>query len=250
MAARISGRSMIIHAPSTACATHDIAFAGHRFVALADRALFWPSRGALLVADLHFEKASWFAAGGQMLPPFDSVATLTRLTALVEATGARELWALGDSFHDSAGPGRLPSTARALLGTLARMTRIIWIAGNHDARAELPGERVEEALIDGIMLRHEAQRGESAPEISGHFHPKLRVTTALRSIARPCIAAGDRRIIMPAFGALTGGLDALDPAILGLLGDRPCAMIATPQRLLRFDLSARAAPAARRRAGG
>ena len=83
-------------------------FAGHDLCALRQGALFWPARAALLVADLHFEKASWFARGGQMLPPYDSIATLTELTALVRETGAREIWCLGDSFHDSAGCDRLP----------------------------------------------------------------------------------------------------------------------------------------------
>ena len=78
-------------------------FGGHALLALPQGALFWPERCALLVADLHFEKASWFAKRGQMLPPYDSIATLADLTALVAATDAREVWCLGDSFHDSDG---------------------------------------------------------------------------------------------------------------------------------------------------
>ena len=63
-------------------------FAGHPFAAFAQGALFMPARRALIVADLHLEKASWFARAGQMLPPYDSRATLAELTALVDATDA------------------------------------------------------------------------------------------------------------------------------------------------------------------
>ncbi len=64
-------------------------FGGQTLCALPDGALWWPARSALLVADLHFEKASWFAARGQMLPPYDSLATLADLARIVTATGAK-----------------------------------------------------------------------------------------------------------------------------------------------------------------
>ncbi len=101
-------------------------------MALPQGALYWPSREALLVADLHLEKASWFARLGQMLPPYDSEATLGEIAALVASTGAREIWCLGDSFHDRDGCDRLPSRARAMLIELTRTTRWTWITGNHD----------------------------------------------------------------------------------------------------------------------
>ena len=84
-------------------------FAGETFLATADGALYWPAREALLVADLHLEKASWFARLGQFLPPYDSHATLTALAADVERTGATRLYCLGDSFHDRFGCDRLPA---------------------------------------------------------------------------------------------------------------------------------------------
>ena len=102
-------------------------FGGHELLALRQGALFWPARRALLVADLHFEKASWFALKGQMLPPYDSLATLADLAALVAATGARELWCLGDSFHDADGCRRLPAVARETLTELTGALRWTWI---------------------------------------------------------------------------------------------------------------------------
>src|SRR4051812_34210002 len=108
-------------------------FCGHDLMALPQGALFWPARKALLVADLHLEKASWFARLGQMLPPYDSIATLADLAAIAAGAGAAEIWCLGDSFHDRHGCDRLPARAREMLLDLTRQTRWTWITGNHDA---------------------------------------------------------------------------------------------------------------------
>src|ERR1700712_1512428 len=104
-------------------------FCGVELAAMGPGALYWPARQALLVADLHFEKASWYARGGQMLPPYDSIATLTELQAVVTATQAREIWCLGDSFHDKAGCERLPEQAQAMLRALTSTTDWTWISG-------------------------------------------------------------------------------------------------------------------------
>src|SRR6187431_1931620 len=104
-----------------------LSFAGLDFFASPEGALYWPAGQALLVADLHLEKASWFARLGQMLPPYDSIATLSDLSAIRAATGAGEIWCLGDSFHDAAGCDRLPAAARALLTALTGATRWTWI---------------------------------------------------------------------------------------------------------------------------
>lgn len=214
-----------------------ITFAGRPFFALTDCALFWPDRRALLVADLHFEKASWFARHGQMLPPHDSAWTASRLLALAEQTGAREIWALGDSFHDAGGPDRLGGAARESLDALAGRARIVWIAGNHDRESALPGERRETAEVDGIILRHEACPENDAPEISGHFHPKLRLRTGVRTVSRPCFLHAGNRLILPAFGALTGGLDVTDAALQPILGAGGEALLATRSGLRRFAVA-------------
>lgn len=215
-------------------------FAGHSLCALHEGALYWPARRALVVADLHFEKASWFALKGQMLPPYDSMATLAALTALVERTQARELWCLGDSFHDSAGCERLPEAARAALIALTGSLRWVWITGNHDAALadHCGGEIVEEAEVDGLLLRHEAEPGELRPELSGHFHPKLRIRLRGRQVARRCFVATPSKLILPAFGALTGGLDAHHPEIVRAVGRGAEALVALEDRLLRFPIAA------------
>lgn len=215
-------------------------FSGHDLVALPQGALYWPSRRALLVADLHFEKASWFARFGQLLPPYDSLATLADLEALVAATGARELWCLGDSFHDSRGCERLPARARTKLEALTGGLDWIWITGNHDAAFvdHCGGQIMEEAVIDGLVLRHEADPAEPRPELSGHYHPKLRVTVRGKRVARRCFVATNRKLILPAFGALTGGLDAAHPEIVRAVGPDAEALVPVADRLLRFPLAA------------
>ncbi|HEV2078911.1 MAG TPA: ligase-associated DNA damage response endonuclease PdeM [Allosphingosinicella sp.] len=213
-------------------------FCGHKLMALPQGALFWPARQALLVADLHLEKASWFARLGQMLPPYDSMATLRELTLLTEATSAAEIWCLGDSFHDRHGCDRLPERARAMLIALTSATRWTWITGNHDPvfADRCGGDLAEEAEVDGLVLRHEADPAETRPELSGHFHPKLRITRRGRQISRRCFVASDTKIILPAFGSLTGGLDAAHPEIVRAVGARAQALVPVEGRLLRFPM--------------
>ena len=213
-------------------------FSGRELAALPQGALFWPARRALLVADLHLEKASWFAASGQMLPPYDSMATLADLAALAAETGAREVWCLGDSFHDRDGCDRLPRSARATLTALTAATRWTWIVGNHDPGFSDPcgGRIVEEADVDGLVLRHQAVPAETRPELSGHFHPKLRISRRGRPVSRRCFVASADKLILPAFGALTGGLDADHPEILRAAGGPAEALVPVGGRLLRFPL--------------
>ncbi|MGB7406594.1 MAG: ligase-associated DNA damage response endonuclease PdeM [Pacificimonas sp.] len=221
-----------------------LSFAGQELAPLRDGALWWPARRALLVADLHLEKASWFAARGQMLPPYDSLKTLEDLADLVTRMDPRELWCLGDSFHDRHGCQRLPADAQALLESLTAALDWTWITGNHDPvdggeDGMLCGGRVvEEALVDGLLLRHEAEPGETRPELSGHFHPKLRLKLRGRGVSRRCYVVSERKIILPAFGALTGGLDAGAPPILKAMGGPAKAIVPAAGRLLRFPLAA------------
>ena len=217
-----------------------LSFAGTSFFALPSGALFWPERRALLVSDLHFEKASWFAMRGQMLPPYDTAATLADLTALIAVTGASEVWCLGDSFHDARGCERLSADDRAALTGLTAAHRWVWITGNHDAGLtdRCGGELMAEAELDGLVLRHEARADEARPEMSGHFHPKLRLTVRGRRVARRCFVATPTKLILPAFGALTGGLDANHPEIVRAVGPAAEAWVPVGDRLLRFPLAA------------
>jgi DNA ligase-associated metallophosphoesterase len=216
-----------------------LSFAGETFDASADGTLFWPAQNALFVADLHLEKASWFARLGQFLPPYDSHATLSALAREVERTGATRLYCLGDSFHDAFGCERLPASARDLLTGLTGRLDWTWIVGNHDPDfADHCGTLVDEVEVGGIVLRHEAVRGEPRPEMSGHFHPKLRLSLRGRSVSRRCFVASPTKLILPAFGSLTGGLDAHHPEIMKSVGNDAAALVPVSNRLLRFPLAA------------
>jgi DNA ligase-associated metallophosphoesterase len=219
-------------------------FAGQDFALAPSRALYWAEERALLVADLHLEKASWFAQRGQMLPPYDSRETLSRIADALRATAARRVFCLGDNFHDSHGPTRLEPHAAGMLEALMRATDWVWITGNHDTKdAATAAEGIAELEVRGVMLRHEARPGETAPELSGHFHPKFAVTARGRRVTRPCAVASEHRLILPAFGALTGGLHAADPAILGALQPARAidALVPAAGKLARFALWRQAA---------
>jgi DNA ligase-associated metallophosphoesterase len=220
-------------------------FAAEEFVLAGGRALYWPRERALLVADLHLEKASFYARHGQMLPPYDSRETLERVAEAIRETGARRVFTLGDNFHDPEGAGRLEPHAAGMLDALTRAIDWVWITGNHDADARnAPGGTIAEELeIAGIILRHQALPGETRPEFSGHFHPQLKLVARGRPISRPCAVVssaphGGGKVIMPAFGALTGGMDAADPAILKAMqpADAIDAVVPARDRLLQFPL--------------
>jgi DNA ligase-associated metallophosphoesterase len=217
-----------------------LSFGGHDFLASPGGALFWPAERALLVADLHLEKASWFARLGQFLPPYDSQATLDALAGEVAATGAARLYCLGDSFHDRFGCDRLPPAARDMLLALTRHLDWVWIVGNHDPGfADHCGGRIEEECeVGGIILRHEAIAVETRPEISGHFHPKLRLQLRGRHVSRRCFVASRNKLILPAYGSLTGGLDAFHPEILKKVGPGAQALVPSSDRLLKFPIAA------------
>ena len=217
-----------------------LSFAGETFFATSEGALFWPEQDALLVADLHLEKASWFARFGQFLPPYDSHATLVALTAQVDRTQPKRLYCLGDSFHDRFGCDRLPASARDLLTALTTRLDWTWIVGNHDPgfADHCGGRLAEDVKLAGITLRHEAVRDDPEPEISGHFHPKLRLNIKGRHVSRRCFVKSATKLIMPAFGSLTGGLDAHHPGILDSVGGEAAALVPVSDRLLRFPLAA------------
>lgn len=218
-------------------------FCGHVFEVAGEAALFWRDQRALLVADLHLEKASAFAATGQLLPPYDSVDTLAEIEQLAVRHDAEAVYCLGDNFHDSDGEERLPDMAAARLTALTQRYQWVWITGNHDPSlsAKWGGRSVDEIGLSGVQLRHEAEPDDMQPEISGHFHPKFRQQLRGRMVSRRCFIKSDRKIIMPALGALTGGLDVDDPAITkacGLRnGEEIAALVPTRDGLTRFGLN-------------
>lgn len=192
-------------------------------------ALWVLNHRTLVAADLHLEKGSAFAARGQMLPPYDSRATLDRLEAEIDALQPAAVVLLGDSFHDSKSIARMAPDDKARLDRLATGRDWIWLEGNHDLVAlagaldRLPGEVIETLSLGALRLIHEPQPGVRPGEIAGHLHPAARVAAYGRGVRRPAFVTDGRRAVLPAFGAFTGGLDVRDPAIAGLFEDPPMA---------------------------
>lgn len=172
--------------------------------------LLWPEQSLVVVADLHLEKASHFATRGQFLPPFDSAETLSKLMSLLETFSVKKLMLLGDSFHDADGYHRMTSEAQELFDKMCARYELIWVAGNHDGDF-VPShlERVEALTLNSITFRHQAQIPADY-EISGHFHPKVFMRYKRERLSKPCFVENGKRMILPAFGTFTGGLDIRD----------------------------------------
>lgn len=196
--------------------------AGETLQALPQGALWWPARRLLAVADLHLEKGSSYAvAARKLLPRHDTRQTLAALAALIDALKPATVVCLGDSFHDRAAVERLSEDDRTEIERLTTATRFVWIAGNHDP-APPPagwGEVAEEIDEAPLVFRHEAQFGPVRGEVSGHYHPVAALTVRGRGFRRRCFLTDGHRLILPAFGAYAGGLNARDPAIAQLFPD-------------------------------
>lgn len=203
-----------------------VVVAGERVELLVEGAVFLPDERALVVADLHLEKGSSYAARGLFLPPYDTIATLNALKTLVDRLNPRLIVSLGDGFHDRTGGERLSDAARARLADIMAGRTFLWITGNHDPviTGDVGGEVVDEHVIRRVVLRHEPRPREALAdgegEMAGHLHPAARVPTRARAVRRRCFIGDERRLILPAFGAYTGGLNVLDPAFRPLFAKR------------------------------
>jgi DNA ligase-associated metallophosphoesterase len=217
-----------------------IHLAGERLMLDPAGALFWPATGLLAVSDLHLEKGSSYARHGQLLPPWDTHATLERLTLLLRRWQPRIVVALGDSFHDAEGSGRLPRAEVTRLNAITEAHRFIWVQGNHDPTPPqgIGGEWVEEFATTTLIFRHQAIARAQTGEICGHFHPKAAIPARGGSVSRPCFVADTRRVMLPAFGAYTGGLDVRDPAIARLFPRGGRVFLLGKERLFSFALGA------------
>lgn len=179
---------------------------------------YLPEHELLLVADLHLEKGSGYASRGQMLPPYDSAETLNRLVAEMEELQPRRVIALGDSFHDRGARARMDGAVVAALREMTAVVDWVWICGNHDVSPpeDLGGRIAQEVSIGPLVFRHEPVGGPVMGEIAGHLHPCARVSGRVRSVRAKCFAANEGRLVMPSFGALTGGLNVCDEAFAPL----------------------------------
>jgi DNA ligase-associated metallophosphoesterase len=195
-------------------------FVDVEMIATLGGALFWPLANTLIVADLHLEKGTSLAGRGAMIPPLDSRATLDRLREEIETFDPQRVICLGDSFHDAEAATRLKTEDADTLAELAEGRDWIWIVGNHDPTPQnlSCGDVASCVALGPLILRHEAAPAALAGEVSGHFHPKATVTVAGKRITARCFVTDGHRLILPAFGAYTGGLNVHDPAFSEILG--------------------------------
>jgi DNA ligase-associated metallophosphoesterase len=194
-------------------------------------ALWLAAERLLVVADLHLEKGSAYAARGQMLPPYDTRETLGRLAAEIDQLRPYTTIFLGDSFHDSGAEARLAADDVCTLTTIAAISELVWIVGNHDADGPrvLPGRVAAGWSASSLSLVHAPAATPRFGEVAGHLHPCARVKGRVGAVRRRCFVTDGERLVMPAFGAFAGGLNVRDAAFRGLFR-RPPLAVALGQR--------------------
>jgi DNA ligase-associated metallophosphoesterase len=200
-------------------------------------AMVLPEHGLLCVSDLHLEKGAAFARRGQLLPPWDTLATLRILERVIARHNPKIVVSLGDNFHDRTGSVHMPVEFRLMINEMARGREWVWINGNHDPDGvtDLAGMSADTLDYAGLHFRHEPQRAPQAGEIAGHLHPAATLMRKERAVRRPCFATDGRRLIMPSFGVLTGGLDINNRAFTGLFEkDRLMAHMLSQGRIHSF----------------
>lgn len=209
--------------------THDIPLCGETLTALPSGALFWARESLLVVSDLHLGKSERIARrGGTLLPPYDTDETLARLAADIQSCTPENVLCLGDSFDDLAAAQALSPAHHLLIGSLQAGRRWLWLEGNHDpGPVELGGTHLQTYTKAPLTFRHIAEADSTPGEISGHYHPKAKV----RHTRRPCFMADTKRLIMPAYGCYTGGLDWMTPVLRDLFDDQAIAYLTGPQVL-------------------
>ncbi|MEM6624332.1 MAG: ligase-associated DNA damage response endonuclease PdeM [Pseudomonadota bacterium] len=206
-----------------------LSLAGAELVPLPAGALWWPETRVLAVGDLHLGRAERIARReGRMLPPYETRETLDRLDEVIRETDPATVISLGDAFDDLSAAEACATDVVEGLCRMAAGRRWIWIAGNHDpGPVDLPGSFLKELAVGPLMFRHAAApcHDDTGGEISGHFHPKMRVTIRGQRIARTCFLTSGQRLILPAFGTYTGGLDITSPVFGALLGEEAVALL-------------------------
>lgn len=207
-----------------------LTFHGCSLLAMASGALFVPDAQTLVVSDLHFGKSARPARwGGAGLPPYDMRETLQRLEKDIEATAARQVICLGDSFDAPGLDQAMPEAEQIWLMRLMAGRDWVWIEGNHDpGPVSLGGRHLAELQLDGLVFRHIA-RPDAAGEVSGHYHPKARLSLRGRRLSRPCFLVDRARLLMPAYGTYTGGLCCSDPQLQALMRPEAQAILTGPR---------------------
>ena len=179
----------------------------NELVAMPSGALWWPAQSILCVSDLHFGKSNRLARMGQSwIPPYENQDTLLRLETDLDSTSAKKIICLGDSFDDNEASQSLPSDELLWITKMQAGREWIWISGNHDPSPKnLGGSFLHYLEIGKLYFQHIAS-ADGRFEISGHYHPKIRVNIKGQSFTRRCFLVDKNRVILPSYGTYTGGL--------------------------------------------
>jgi DNA ligase-associated metallophosphoesterase len=185
--------------------------AGERVLLLPEKALYWPRARTLMVADIHFGKAASFRALGVPVPRGTTRENLSVLDGLLARLDIARIVFLGDFLH--AKTAQAPATLQAMLGWRERHAELelVLVRGNHDWHAGDPSELLRVTMVDEpyeqgpYALCHHPHLESKNFVIAGHVHPVYHLRTARESLRLPCFIIGERRAILPSFGAFTGG---------------------------------------------
>ncbi|HDS1217523.1 TPA: ligase-associated DNA damage response endonuclease PdeM [Stenotrophomonas maltophilia] len=180
--------------------------AGESLVLLGARALYWPARQALLLADLHLGKADVFRRAGIALPSGGTGKDLQRLQGLLDGHACREVWILGDILH---GPAHRAAWYQQWLAWRERNAAldVHVLRGNHDRQLSHAGLQVQihdEVRLPPFLLRHEPVRDAELHVIAGHLHPQIALPPLRRRF--PAFWLRDKMTLLPAFSAFTAGI--------------------------------------------
>ena len=219
---------------------HKILLGGLELLPHISGALYVDDYETLIISDLHLEQGTSLARRGIHVPPFDTAVTLDLLEATLNSTHTKRLIFLGDSFHDTQGEERLDETHLNRLRIITNRYETMWIIGNHDPHPpqSLGGSGAESISLGPLTLRHEpAKKLEHEIEIAGHLHPGCGLSLRGRRVRGKCFIADQTRLIMPAFGAYTGGLSISSDAFKGLFDiERTKIWMIGKSSLHRFSL--------------
>ena len=199
----------------------ELLVAGEMLLLLAQKALYWPARKTLIVADIHFGKAASFRAQGIPVPRGTTSQNLLALDALMAAHQVEHIIFLGDFLHARA--AHAPATLERMLAWRRQHPglALTLVRGNHDRHAGDPAASLGIEMVDEpytlapFSFCHHPDLDTPAYALAGHIHPVFVLYTRFESLRLPCFVVGARRMVLPSFGAFTGGF-----AIAPEAGDR------------------------------
>jgi len=195
----------------------EIEICAERLQLLPTRAVHWPHKQALIVADVHLGKAATFQHFGVPVP--DGVGQgstrddLARLSVALAQTQARSLYILGDLLHAAKGRAEHVLDLTREWRDRHRDVAMTLVRGNHDSRAGDPPEDWRIECVDEpfqhapfVLCHHPgAGVGQGGYELAGHLHPGVTLTGRGRQRERlASFIFGEQAALLPAFGSFTG----------------------------------------------